>query len=305
MRPLQALLLVALLAGAIGCSLIGKSTDNRPTSTTTIQKVNSDQLVRYLNERASRLQAVSSDVRFTAHDGLLSMSLHGSLSAAQQRYFRMTGKGSVGGSVDLGSNNEQFWIYVDAPTQKPLFVYAAHTDFEKGRAKLPGNLPFEPEWVMQALGMHTFPATTHYNEPKINPSDRTYTLSWNANTPNGMAVQKEVIFEADEVREGKPQVKKHLIKDSKNKVICSAEIKGVQVISVPGPDARSASVSVQYPTHIVLRWEAQKFELDLTQTNVQVNQRFTDEQERRIFSRPPDSPSAPALDLAKYEFSIR
>jgi len=303
MRPLQALLVVALVAGTIGCSLIGKSTDNRPA--TTIQKVSSEQLVKYLNERASRLQAINSDVRFTAHDGLLSMSLHGDLSAAQQRFFRMTGKGAVGGSVDLGSNNEQFWIYVDAPTQKPLFVYASHTDFESGRAKLPGNLPFEPEWVMQALGMHTFPPNTHYNEPKINPSERTYTLSWNANTPNGMAIQKEVVFEAEEARGDKPQVKKHLIRDSKNKVICSAEIKSVQAVPIPGPDARSAQISVQYPTHILLRWEAQKFELDLKLSNVQVNQRFTDEQARRIFSRPPDTASAPALDLAKYEFSIR
>jgi hypothetical protein len=306
MRPLHALLVVALLAGAIGCSLIDKGPDSH--SNTTIQKMPADRFVTYLNERASRLQAVNADVRFTAHDGLLSMSLHGDLSAQQPRNFRMTGTGNVGGRADLGSNSEQFWIYVDAPTQKPLYVYASHTDFEKGIAKLPGGIPFEPEWVMQALGMHIFPPNLRYNEPAINTSERTYTLSWHATTPSGMTVLKEVVFEADVAREGKPQVKKHVIRDTKNnKVICYAEVKSVKSVPIPGPDPRSAPLLVQCPTQIVLHWEIQKFELDLSLTNVQVNQRFSEEQARRIFSRPPEFPGAPGVDLsrAKYEFSGR
>jgi hypothetical protein len=260
--------------------------------------------VKYLDERSSRLQAISADVQFTAHDGVLSMSLHGDLSAQQSRNFRMTGHGSVGGSVDLGSNRDQFWIYVDAPMQKPLYVYASHSDFEAGIAKLPGGIPFEPEWVMQALGMHVFPPNLSYSEPKVNQSERTYTLSWPATTPNGMAVQKEVIFEADKASEGRPQVKKHLIRDNKGKLICTAEVKAVKTVPIPGPDPRSAPLQVQYPTHIVLHWEVQKFKLDLTLTNVQVNQRYSEEQARRIFSRPPDFPGAPAVDLARAKFEF-
>ena len=305
MRSLRAISLAAMVIMAIGCSLFEKQPKDSPRPSTPLAKVTAEQLVAYLNERASMLQTVSSDVRLTAHKGVLSYSLHGGLEASQPRNFRMRCEGGIaGGKVDLGSNSNQFWAYVHVPASEPLNVYASHTDFEAGRAKLPGGMPFEPDWVMQALGMHTFPKNLPYAVPKLNSSDRTFTLSWQATTPSGIAIQKEVVFDADKAPEGKPQVKKHLIRDAKNNVVCSAEVKTVQTVSVANPDPRGAPVNIQCPIQIVLRWEKEKVELDLMMSKVQVNQQFTDDHSRRIFSRPEDFGS-PALDLAKYEFTLR
>src|SRR5207237_6664367 len=117
------------------------------------------------------------------------------------------------------SNPEQFWIYVNDPTAKqPLYVFCSHTDFETGRAKVPGGIPFEPDWVMQALGMTTFPPTHQYKvEP--NDRDRTYTLSWSATTPNGLQVRKEIVFDGDTATESRSQVKRHVIRDMRNRVV--------------------------------------------------------------------------------------
>ncbi|MGA3186349.1 MAG: hypothetical protein ABSF22_04500 [Bryobacteraceae bacterium] len=82
-------------------------------------------------------------------------------------------------------------------------------------------------------------------------------------------------------------------------LLCSAEIKSVKTVPI-GVDPRSPQVPVQYPTHLVLRWEAQKYELDLRLNNVQLNQPL-DEQTRRLFIRP-EYPTQ-ALDLAVYNFS--
>jgi hypothetical protein len=317
MRSLPALGVAALLAGALGCSLLGKAPPADPQRPTTpVATVTANKLVDYLDDRANHLQSISADVKFTAREGIIAAaSLHGSLSVSQPRNFRMLGKGGLAGTVDLGSNSDQFWVYLEAPTTKPMFVYASHSDFEAGRAKLPGGIPFEPDWVMEALGMHIFPKDLKYNEPKLSQSERTYTLSWPSKTPTGLAVKKEVVFDADDTlqlrgpdgRDPRPQVKKHLIRDSKNnKLLCSAEVKRVSTISVPtgGGDSRPAQVLVQYPTHLVLRWEVQNFELDLTLENVQINQRVPDEVARRLFSRPAEY-TTPAIDLAKYEYSIR
>jgi len=305
MRSLHVFLVVVLLSGAIGCNLFSTRTDPTPRPNTPVTQVTSAQLVDYLNDRASRLKTLSGEVKFTARDGSvvggnIGLTLHGDMTANQPRNFRMTGKGNMAGTVDLGSNSDQFWIYFEAP--KPTYVFASHAAFEAGQAKLPGGIPFEPDWVMQALNMHNFPKNIQYNAAK-NQSDRTYTLSWQSTTPAGLAVKKEVIFDADEVHEGRPQVKKHLVRDSKDKLLCSAEVKAVKTIALPGADPRSTQVAVQYPTHVVLRWEVQKFELDLTIENVQVNQQFPDEQARRLFRRP--EYSTPAIDLAKHEFMIR
>ena len=132
------------------------------------------------------------DVRLAASDHSVPLpALRGSLAASQPRNFRMTGTGgAVGAKVDLGSNSDQFWVYVDAPTMKPTFVFASHSDFESGKAKLPAGIAFEPDWVMQALGMTTLPPDNQPGLPpgtptnrysvKIDDNKRTYTLSWPA-----------------------------------------------------------------------------------------------------------------------------
>jgi hypothetical protein len=298
MRPLHAVLIACSLAAAVGCSMLGKSPEPKPT--TPIAKVNAEQLVSYLNERAARLQELSADVGMTARVGVLPANLKGNLEARQPKDFRMTAGGSVAGKVDLGSNFNQFWVYTEEPTHRPMFVYASYNDFESGRAKLPNNLPFEPEWVMQALGMHVFPTNLRYNAPTVNMSERTYTLSWQATTPAGMAVVKEVVFDADDSREGRPQVKKHLIRDTNKKLICSAEIKKVNTAQIAGFDQRAPQVAVQYPTHITLKWPQENFELELSLSNIQVNQRITEDQARALFTLPTNL--GQPVDLAHAEW---
>ena len=96
-----------------------------------------------------------------------------------------------------------------------MYVFASHTDFETGKAKLPGGIPFEPDWVMQALGMTTLPAERTSTRVKIDEQDRTYTLSWPAITPAGVSVRKEIVFDGDAATGNQPQVKKHVIRDAK------------------------------------------------------------------------------------------
>src|SRR5207247_1904410 len=152
----------------------------------------------------------------------------GSLVATQPRNFRMVGDaGAVAAKVDLGSNDQQFWVYAKVPTNDPMFVFASHTDFETGKAKIPGGIPFEPDWVMQALGMAHLPPNNQYSS-KIDEEARAYVLSWPAVTPSGVSVIKEIVFDGDAATGTKPQVKKHVIRDTKGKVICFAEIKAAK-----------------------------------------------------------------------------
>jgi hypothetical protein len=210
----------------------------------------------------------------------------------------------MGGKVDLGSNPEQFWMYMEAPTTRPMFVFASHRDFEEGRAKLPGNIPFEPDWVMQALGMTQFNPALDY-KATVHERDRTFMLSWSATTPSGQTIRKEIVFDADDAADPRPQVKKHIVRDNRGKVICTAEIKSARSYQLGPPDPQTNRVPiVKYPTHIVLRWEEQKFEMDLTLDSAQVNQQLSEEQLRRLFNRP-NIPGATPIDLARYEFPAR
>jgi hypothetical protein len=308
MRSLQLTLIAAALVLAVGCTWMrSQFTQQQPKPTGEVKNVTAEQLVGYLNTQASRMQSVTyGDARLVARDHNIPMpGLHGNLAAAQPRNFRLTGQGgAMGGKVDLGSNQDQFWMYVDAPTTNGMFVYASHRDFEDGKAKIPGGIPFEPDWVMQALGMTRFDPGLLY-KASTQEKERTYTLSWDAYTPSKVPIHKEVIFDADDAPDPHPQVKKHVIKDSKGKVVCYAEIKSARTFQVGAADPQSARVPiVKYPTKILLRWEEQKFEMDLTLDSAQVNQIFTDEQNRRLFSRP-NIPGAIPVDLAHAEFRTK
>jgi hypothetical protein len=307
MRIVRVLLIAAVLAPAVGCSWMrdrwGDADQGRvPRGSGKLQDVTPEQLVGYLNDRAARLQSVQyGEVRLRCFDkGMPIPALRGDLVAAQPRNFRLVGQGAMGGKVDLGSNPEQFWVYVNDPTSRPVYVFASHTDFESGRAKLPGGIPFEPDWVMQALGMTTLPPNNDY-KVTVNDRDRTYTLSWEAQTPVGLQVRKEVVFDGDTATGTRSQVKKHVVKEAKsNKVICSAEIKAARAVG-PEADPHSAQAGprpvLQYPTHVVLKWEEQKFEMDLSLDQARVNQPLSEEQARRLFTRPTVRGTNP-IDLA-------
>jgi len=316
MRSLQWMLVAVALGLAVGCKWMetwGHKDPPRPT--TPVLKATPDQLVAYLNGQAGRLQTLTyADARVTSREGLVTYpTLRGNLAASQPRNFRMTGQGGmVSAKLDLGSNTDQFWMYLDAPAVKPVFVFASHNDFETGRAKLPGNIPFEPDWVMQALGMTAFPdpadpKTTVKYDVKADEKARTYTLSWPATTPAGMAIRKEIVFDADDVSGARPQVKRHLIKDAKGKVLCSAEVKAAKTVTLGAAEPRSGQQPVvQYPTHVVLRWEEQKFEMDMSLdgSGARVNQQLTPEQSRQLFTRPTIT-GTPAINLAEARFDMK
>jgi len=311
MSLLRLVAAVLLLTPVVGCELLKNIGSHRPPkSTSPVQKVSADQLVDYLNAQASRLQSVTyQQATVTARQGLISMpSLRGDLAASQPRNFRMRGQGGVvNAKLDLGSNTDQFWLFVDAPTVRPTFVFASHTDFETGRAKLPTDIPFEPDWIMQALGMTTFPHDAKYDPVKLDEKARTYTLSWPAATPNGVPIRKEIVFAADDADSSRdqPQVKRHVVRDVKNRVICSADVKSAKTVAAGGGDVRSGqSFVVQYPTHIVLRWEDQRFEMDMELRGGQANPSLTPEQIRSHFNLPTNLGVTP-INLTEARFDVQ
>ncbi|MCS7023016.1 MAG: hypothetical protein NZU63_14450 [Gemmataceae bacterium] len=270
-----------------------------------IPQVTAQQLVNYLNQQASRLRTLSyGEVRLTAREGdglkgAVSYTLRGRLAAAQPRYFHLHAQGGLaGGKVDLGSNDERFWIYVDAPGSKPLYVYATHTDFAAGKAQLPGSLPFEPEWVLQALGMCTYPADGRYEAVQIDERARTYNLSWPTTTPTGLAIRKEVVFAVDTATGNRPQVLRHTVRDPRGLLICSAEIKSAYTFPAGSTDPQTGHPHiVQCPNQVTLRWEQQKVEIDLRLDDARVNQPWTAEQLRAEFT--PRITGAVPINLAE------
>lgn len=311
MRSVRLLLTAAALApaSAAGCTWFKNHVNNggnTPRPSGPLAEVAPAKMVDHLTRQSLALQSLEyDDIDVTASGkGMLATAhLRGHLAAAQPRNFRLVGTPKVvEGKVDLGSNPELCWVYLKFPGDPAFFGYASHADFQAGKAQLPGGIKFDPDWVMQALNLTAPPADTGQYSVKKNDRDRTYTLSWPAQGPGGLPVRKEVVFDADTDAPGRPWVKKHLVWDARgNRLIASAEVKSAH--TVPGLPA-------QYPTRVALRWEEQKFEmdLDLRSRPARVNELTATDPARQgefahLFQLPEKTyGQTRPIDLARYEF---
>jgi hypothetical protein len=299
MTRFRYLLLVAVLIPLTGCETLDKWLGrDHPKENKELPAVQASQLTSYLNERATRMQSLSARVAITAsdHNMPLPARLTGNLAASQPRNFRMKAD-SLAADVDLGSNSEQFWVYFKGGAAQK-YVFASHSDFEAGKVKLPPGIVFEPDWVLQTLGMMPLPPGNQYSAPPPDQKNRTYMLSWPATLPNGTSVIKEVVFDGDPATGTKSQVKKHIVRDTKGKLICSAEIKQAKTVSLTATDSRGQALVVQYPTKVVLKWEEQKFEMDLELSDGKVNDPTPPS--TALFTRPTIQGTTP-VDLARYD----
>ena len=291
MRTLRLLVIASVFTPVVGCNWMKEWRENGDQNRQRGGLENKDAFtaetaVRYLNSQAALLQSIEyDDVHVRVYEkGFPAPVVDGNLACAQPRYFRMH-VGKMTSDVDLGSNLDQFWVYMKVPGERPMYVYASHTDYAEGRAKLPGGLPFDPDWVMQSFGMIHFDPAAPY-EMAYSERERAYTLSWPATAPGGMAVTKQIVFESGTATGTRPRVKKHIVRDPKTKnIITSAEVKSVQTLSITDMEGRA--VAVQYPTRIALRWESQKFEMDMLLDKARLNQQLVnDPQRRQLFTMP-------------------
>lgn len=250
--------------------------------------------VSYLNAQAAAVQSIRfDDVSVKASDQGNDMPRlgEGVLVCAKPRNFRMIA-GHVltsGTEVDLGSNSSEFWMYVKRPQQ--TFIYCSHEDFSQGKANLP--IPFETDWVLEALGMAPLDPNLQY-AVETNQKERVYTLTWESKTPQGEPIRKTTVFAGDRASADRPQVVRHVVTDANRKVIATADVREVRPTPV-------GDTTVLVPTRVALEWPQQKFKMDLTLGRPSVNGNLSQKDFDYFFKRPTISGANPInLAAARY-----
>jgi hypothetical protein len=267
------------------------------TATGEVRPARADELVARLNQQAAVVKVVRyPDVAIDLDGPDVPVKSLGNsqLVAAQPRMLLLKG-GKVGfsGLVEVGSNDREFWLSLDAPATEKLYLYCAHQDFPQAAGKLP--VPFDPEWALLALGLTGVDPDAARYTADTDPRKRTYTLKREATTPGGRRVDQYVVFAADEPAGTRPLVQQHFITEPGNlrRVIAQADIASVYRV----PNSGGAEV----PTDVTLRWPEQKFSMRLRMRNPVVNEALDPEQVRRMFTRP-DARGVTPINLADASF---
>lgn len=241
----------------------------------------SAELVSYLNDNARRLQSIQcQDLQLDASQRLQSIGLTGHLVCQKSKNFRMVA--NVGGNtmVDMGSNDQEFWYWI-TKDNPPYLYHCSHQDFAQGRARMP--FPFQPEWVMEALGMAEYDPAKNY---QVEVRGNSIELSEQTVGPGGRPVTKVTVFS----RGPNPvQVTGHYLRDAAGKDICSAQIAEVQ------QDRASGAI---YPRRVKLAWPAEQMKLQMKLDSVTINAPIQGEAVTRLFSRP-NYKDVQTFDLAR------
>jgi hypothetical protein len=296
MRRISVILIAAVVASS-GCNWFDKRKGEDKITPVSREKGGLEErpakdFVSYLNRQAGYVNTVRYDdvnVKATIPNQSFVPTLRSGMMVCQKpRSFRMQAGMAFGGDqLDLGSNKEELWLFVKQP--KPTFLFCSHADFPKVQDDLP--VPFEPDWVLQALGMTSFDPSKVYQIEK-DERTRTYRLICDDTTATGQKIRRITEFAGSTSDGSSPQVKRHLMqhpdRNGNYTTVAIAEVIKVQTME-------TGTAYVQVPTHVVLDWPVQKVKMDLTLGKVKLN--LTEQP--ALFAKPAKISDTSPINLAE------
>jgi hypothetical protein len=110
-----------------------------------------DQIVAAVNQNSSRIQSITATgVTITIPDMLSLPLLSGNMAAERPGRFRLTAGTIAGQELDIGSNDELFWMWVRR-NQPPAVYFCRHAQFANSNIRQ--FMPIEPSWLLAAMGI--------------------------------------------------------------------------------------------------------------------------------------------------------
>ncbi len=182
-------------------------------------------LVNYLNKNAQLVHSIQcNDIDLDAQQGLQPIGLTGKMACEQPRSFRMSAMSPMGSQTELilGSNDREFWYWLKRGNP-PYQFYCSYEDLRTKQVPVP--FPFQPEWVMETLGMANYPLNAQY---KVELKRNTIELVQDTISLQGKPVKKVVVFDRN-TRSAKP-IQAYVLRDLQGKELCSAQILDTQRI---------------------------------------------------------------------------
>ncbi len=111
-----------------------------------------EQIIAAVNQNSSRVRSITATgASITIPDTLSLPILTANIAAERPGRVRITaGTAITGQEMDLGSNDELFWMWVRR-NQPPAVYYCRHDQFANSAIRQ--MMPIEPAWLLSAMGM--------------------------------------------------------------------------------------------------------------------------------------------------------
>ena len=253
----RSLLLVALMAGCIlpGCTatrgMLARRHPDPMAGAPSLQNVRNpplEEVVSHLNRNTDRLQCWQANRVGVKYD---KWTFTGMIAVEKGRHLRLVVNSLRGNEVDLGSNDERFWVW--CRDMDPSFVTCKHENMDAARQQM--GIPFEPDWLMQALGVEPLPTSGVTME--TDPSNQQARLEEKVISAHGLPLRRDILI------------------DLKRGIVLEHSLynyDGVRIARAKLTDHRLDKTSgVVLPHKVVLDWPQNKMSLTLTLGEVRIN----------------------------------
>jgi hypothetical protein len=266
MRSIIAGASLVVLLFAVGCNLAPWRRDppNNPGggvaptgATPTVEN-----LVKYLNDNAKLVepgQAINcTNLTIDINADGSKVGVSSRMICQTPRNFLLSGVIVGSPAVDVGSNDKEFWFWI-RENKPPYLYHCSYEDLARG-VKVP--FPFQPDMVLNALGMAQYEPNKQYKMQIVDDKGhKTIHLTENAFSLQKTPIQKVTVFDFHAAQVPQPQVLAHIVKDEQGKVICVANVRSTQRV---GPNG------FIMPKIIVFNWPEQKLQMKMQLENPRV-----------------------------------
>ncbi|MCX7421929.1 MAG: hypothetical protein NT013_20610 [Planctomycetia bacterium] len=242
------------------------------------------EIVNTLNDNISKLYAWrSTDVRITARQGGVPMTLSAVMAVESPRKLRLRVSSLTGYEVDLGSNPERFWFWMKRGDPHGIMT-ASYDDVADGKPM--GPLPFQPDWLIEALGVIPITAADFIMhdqpiDPRNGQKARHVAFVGEQITPQGRAIKRTMIVDACH-----GVIVEHSLRETSGRLIARAGLSNYQ---------REFN-GVRLPHRIDLTWPDSGVELTLRIGSIETNPNAVSEETWAM----PTYPDSPVIDLTRF-----
>ena len=207
-----------------------------------------EEVVSHLNRNTDRIQNWQANRVGVKYD---KWTFTGMIAVEKGRHLRLVVNSLRGNEVDLGSNDERFWVW--CRDMDPSFVTCKHENMDAARQQM--GIPFEPDWLMQTLGVAPLPTSGVTME--TDPTNEQARLEEKVISAHGLPLRREILI------------------DLKRGIVLEHSLynyDGVRIARAKLTDHRlDKNSGVVLPHKVVLDWPQNKLSLTLSLGEVHIN----------------------------------
>lgn len=234
-----------------------------------------DEVVQLVNRNSFAVERLATTNATISSPGI--PTLRARLAYERPRRLRLTAQTALlGPEIDLGSNDEYFWMWIQR-SQPPSMYFCRHDQFAESNAR--HALPIEPDWIIEALGIVRFDPRDEHQGPYHQPGGRIEVRSLHR-TASGVTTK---VVQIDAAQGAVVQQDRY---DEQGRLIASSRA---------GKHRRDPLTDVVLPREVEIHWPFAQVTLKIDMGDLDINGPAEGSEDRWVM---PQYSGAQLVDLA-------